>query len=122
MDENKELSSQELEETTEEITEVTSEHFAPEGETLAGDPVEENSENDLLTDELQETTSEINYDDTVLMETLQIQYELLEEQQTTLQYTNFLLTWIMVILLFTLFNQFITRIWSSIRSIGGGKK
>lgn len=129
MDEIIEISSQDL---SEDFTEETSIDDIPEETSEAGsdEPAseivgEDSSEDELGTDliddnldvelsETEEYVTEMVYDDTVLLETLQEQNSLLESQ-------IILLSIIVFALMFIICDRFIERTWSHIRSIGGGR-
>lgn len=108
-----------INETSEQTLEVSSGEFA--SEVVGEDSSEDETGTDLFDDnlnvELSETEEyvvEIVYDDTTLL-------EMIQEQNTLLQYQNTVLSAVMFALMFIICDRFISRSWSHIRSIGGGR-
>lgn len=144
-----ELSSEEIIETSEEIVEYLEESSSvssgegglfdsgdsPAGAESSGSAPEEvldetsEGEGDLLQssddvtdmglDEVQENVE--GTDMVAVVEQLEAQNVLLEEQNVLLESQVMLLSMIIFILMFNVCDRFISRIWSSIRSMGGSK-
>lgn len=141
-EENTEVNSQEVLETSEESSSVSSGEGGLSGgsgssagaESSGADPEEvldgtSEGEGDFLQssddvtdmglDEVQETIE--GTDMVAVVEQLEAQNVLLEEQNVLLESQVMFLSMIIFILMFNVCDRFISRIWSSIRSLGGGK-
>lgn len=105
------------EENSDNLTEENSDNSIEEN---SDNSIEENSEifdseeNLVIDDASSETEASVFYDDTVLLEKLQEQNDLLTVQNSFMAAFFF-------VFLFTIFDRFISRINKSIRFIGGGK-